>query len=115
MTWWGKLGGLMAACLLSLLVVAPTVSMAACLCDYDVAIVGVEAVAIAVLGDPEDHGAPCDAACCVSGHCHHGGGMLDAPVAAVPALVSFVSEHVMAAPQALASRTLSGPDRPPRI
>jgi hypothetical protein len=42
MTWWRNLGGLMAACVLALLVVAPTASMASCVCDDDAAIVRVE-------------------------------------------------------------------------
>jgi hypothetical protein len=107
----------MAACVLALLVVAPTVSMATCLCADDAAIVSVETGAVTVLavqGDAPDHGAPCEAACCVSGHCHHGGAMLDAPVAAVRPRAPVVSEHVMASAHALASRTISGLDRPPR-
>jgi hypothetical protein len=117
MTWWRNLGGLMAACVLALLVVAPTVSMATCLCADEAAIVRVETGAVivqAIQGDPQDHSAPCEAACCVSGHCHHGGVVLDAPVAAVPALAPVVSEHLMASAHALASRTISGLDRPPR-
>ena len=115
MTWWRNLGGLMAACVLALLVVAPTVGMAACVCDDAVA--GVEtslAAGQAVQGDAQDHGTPCEAPGCVGGHCHHGGAMLDAPVAAVSAPIPVVSEHAMASAQALASRPLSGPDRPPR-
>ncbi|KQY32705.1 hypothetical protein ASD38_22395 [Caulobacter sp. Root487D2Y] len=107
----------MAACVLALLVVAPTVSMATCLCANDAAIVSVETGAVivqAVQGAPQDHGAPCEAACCVSGHCHHGGAMLDAPVATVPALAPVAPQHAMTSAHALASRTISGPDRPPR-
>jgi hypothetical protein len=117
MTWWRNLGGLMAACVLALLVVAPTVSLASCLCGDEAPVVGVETdtdTVRAVLSASQDHGAPCEAACCVSGHCHHGGAMLDAAVAAVPALAPVVSEHVIASAHTLASRTLSGPDRPPR-
>ena len=118
MTWWRNLGGLVAACVLALLVVAPTVSMATCVCKNDAAIVSVETgtgALQAVQSDSRDHGAPCEAACCASGHCHHGGAMLDSPVAAVPAPAPVVSEHVMASAHALASRTISGPDRPPRV
>jgi hypothetical protein len=117
MTWWRNLSGLMAACVLALLVVAPTVSLATCLCRDDAAILSVEtdpAAGQSVQSDPGDHVAPCEAACCVGGHCHHGGAMLDAPAAAVPAPAPVVSEHVMASAHALASRTISGPDRPPR-
>ena len=117
MTWWRNLGGLMAACVLALLVVAPAVSMATCVCKDDAAIVGVEtdtATFQAGQSDSRDHGAPCEAACCVGGHCHHGGAMLDAPSAGAPFPTPIVSEHVIASPHALASRTLSGPDRPPR-
>jgi hypothetical protein len=107
----------MAACVLTLLVVAPTVSMAACPCADDAAIVGVETGAVTVMavqGETRDHGAPCEAACCVSGHCHHGGAMLDTAVAAVPAPAPVVSEPVTAPAHTLASRTLPGLDRPPR-
>ena len=107
----------MAACVLTLLVVAPTVGMAACVCENDVLVVGAETsatIAQAVQGDQQDHAAPCEAACCVGGHCHHGGAMLDAPVAAVPAPAPTTSEHATASAHALASRTISGPDRPPR-
>lgn len=116
MTWWRNLGGLMAACLLALLVVAPTVSTATCLCEGDTPIVSVEtrAAVQTVQSDQQDHRVPCEAACCVSGHCHHGGAMLDAPVAAVPAPAPVASEHVMTSAHALASRTLSSLDRPPR-
>ena len=117
MTWWRNLGGLMVACVLALLVIAPTASLAACLCNDGAAIVGVETstpAVEAVQGDPQDHGAPCDAACCVGGHCHHGGAMLDALVAMVTAPAPAVADHAMTSANALASRTISGPDRPPR-
>jgi hypothetical protein len=117
MTWWRNLGGLLAACVLALLVVAPTVSMATCLCQDEVAIVSVEtsmATVQAVQTDQQDHVAPCDAACCVSGHCHHGGVMLDTAIAGVPTPAPVVSEHAMTSAHALSSRTISGPDRPPR-
>lgn len=109
----------MAACVLALLVVAPSVSRAACICDAaaPAAVAGAEASLAAdqaVQGDPQDHGAPCEAACCAGGHCHHGGAMLDAPVAAVSAPVLVASAHVGRSAPALASRALSGPDRPPR-
>ncbi|WP_081916722.1 hypothetical protein [Caulobacter sp. UNC358MFTsu5.1] len=115
MTWWRNLSGLMAACVLALLVVAPTVGMAACVCEDGAPVVGVEtAVVQAVQGDQRDHNAPCEAACCVGGHCHHGGAMLDAAVADVAALPPAASGHATAAVHVLASRVLSGLDRPPR-
>lgn len=107
----------MAACVLALLVVAPSFSLAACICDNAAPGAGVEASLAAdqaVQGEPQDHGAPCEAACCVGGHCHHGGAMLDAPVAAISTPVLVASAHVGISAPTLASRTLSGPDRPPR-
>ncbi|KRA67175.1 hypothetical protein ASD89_02865 [Caulobacter sp. Root656] len=107
----------MAACVLALLVVGPSVSMAACICVDAAPVAGVEASLAAdqaLRGEPQDHGVPCEAACCVGGHCHHGGAMLDAPVAAISAPVLVASAHVGTSAPALASRTLSGPDRPPR-
>lgn len=116
-TWWRSLGGLLAACVLALLVIAPTAGMAACLCADDAPIVSVEASAAAgssVKADQKDHSAPCEAACCISGHCHHGGGMIDAVVVGLSAPAPAVSRQVMTAVHVLASRTISGPDRPPR-
>jgi len=104
----------MAACVLALLVVAPSVSLAACTCDSAASVAGVETRVAAVQGDLQDHGAPCEAACCVGGHCHHGGAMLDTPVAAVSAPILVASEHAMASAPARASRPVAGPDRPPR-
>ena len=115
MTWWRNLGGLLAACVLALLVLTPTASKAACVCDTNPAAITMNsAVGQAAQSDHQDDGTPCDAACCVSGHCHHGGAMLDTPVAAVPSPAPVIAEHAMAAAHALASRTISGPDRPPR-
>ncbi|MET3665574.1 hypothetical protein [Caulobacter sp. 1776] len=117
MTWWRNLGGLMAACVLALLVVAPAVSMATCLCEADASVVSVETGVAAVQtihSDQRGHRAPCEAACCVNGHCHHGGAMLDTAVPEVPALAPVAPEHALASVQFLASRTLSGLDRPPR-
>jgi hypothetical protein len=117
MTWWRNLSGLLAACVLTLVVIAPTLSMATCLCRGETPIVSVEtsaATAQTVQGEQRDHDAPCDAACCVSGHCHHGGAMLDAAIPPVPGPAPVASEHAIAFAHALSSRTISGPDRPPR-
>ena len=107
----------MAACVLVLLIVPPAVSMATCVCNGEAAIGGVETSATtlqAIQSHSPDHGAPCEAACCMGGHCHHGGAMLDASGAEVAFLTPVVSEHVIASAHALVSHTLSGPDRPPR-
>ncbi len=115
-TWLRNLGGLLVACVLALVVVAPTMSVASCLCDA-APIVTVEtgpAVVRVVQSDPQDHDAPCEAACCVSGHCHHGGAVLDTPVTLTPSPVPVAAEHAMTTAHVLASRTISGPDRPPR-
>ena len=115
-TWWRNLGGLVAACVLALLFVAPMVSIA-CVCDDNARIVGVETSVVgaqAAQSDHSDHEAPCDAVCCVSGHCHHGGALLDTAIATVPTPAPVDSEHAMVSAHMLASRTISGPDRPPR-
>ncbi len=118
MTWWRNLGGLMAACVLALMVVGPAVGMAGCLCEDAAPLAGVEASAVAVQSlqnDRQDHGgAPCEAVYCVGGHCHHGGAMLDVVVAAVPAPAVAVGAPAMSPVRALVSRPASGLDRPPR-
>lgn len=117
MTWWRNLGGLIAACVLALVVITPMVGMATCLCEGDALIISVETSAAAVQtvqSDREDHGAPCESACCVSGHCHHGGAVLGTAAAGVPTLAPAASEHAIAPVDLLASRALSSLDRPPR-
>jgi hypothetical protein len=109
-TWWGDLGGLLAACVLTLLVVAPT--MNACLCAESAPVSG--AAVQAMQNQEHRDSAPCDAACCLSGHCHHGGSMLDTFVAAIPKPLQIEAEHLSANVRALASLSPSGPDRPPR-
>jgi hypothetical protein len=109
-TWWRDLGGLLAACVLTLLVVAPT--MNACLCANSAPASGAAVEAV----QSQDHrdSAPCDAACCLNGHCHHGGSMLNPFVTAIPRPALIEAEHASAAVRALASLSPSGPDRPPR-
>lgn len=105
----------MAACVLALLVVIPTTSLAACLCVEDVAVVQVGAGIVEAVdtGQHED-GAPCKAACCVGGHCHHAGSLLDARFVFLDAPAPMAAEHALAATRALASRAPSALDRPPR-
>jgi hypothetical protein len=109
-TWWRDLGGLLAACVLALLVVAPT--MNACLCAESASISGAAVQSAQNRGHRD--GAPCDATCCLSGHCHHGGSMLNPFATAIPKPVQIEAEHGAAAARALASLSPSGPDRPPR-
>jgi hypothetical protein len=113
MTWWRNLSGLVAACVLALLVVAPTASMAGCVCGDTVRLT-TSAVVEAVQDDHRDDRSPCEAPCCVGGHCHHAGPLLDTPVATVPVQAPVAAAHALAPARALASQTLSGPDRPPR-
>jgi len=112
-TWWRNLGGLLAACVLTLLVVAPTTSLAACLCAEDAAVSQVSAVQTI---QPEQHedSAPCKAACCLNGHCHHAGSLLDAPFVTITAPAPITAKHVLAPTRALASRAPPALDRPPR-
>jgi hypothetical protein len=110
-TWWRNLGGLLAACVLSLLVAAPMASAAACLCANDAA---AATVGQAVQADHGPDGAPCKAACCLGGHCHHVGPALDAPVSSV-ATPALTSARLAVAPgHILLSLTVSALDRPPR-
>ena len=106
-TWWRNLGGLLAACVLSLLIVAP----AACACDER----PTSAVAYQTVEGGQAHdSAPCEAACCVGGHCHHASSLLDAPLVTVEAPALRPSQHFMIPARALTSRTPSPPDQPPR-
>jgi len=111
MTWWRDLGGLLAACLLALLVIAPTADAGLCLCADDVAVNGL-AFQAAQTDDGDAY--PCEAVCCLSGHCHHGGPMLDPSVVLVPTLEAMTARPVLAAAPALASLPASGLERPPR-
>jgi hypothetical protein len=112
MTWWRNLGGLLTACVLALLVVAPMASASACQCDNRVA-AGAATVSVAQ-GDTQHDNSPCDAACCQGGHCHHGGQLLDASIASLPAPAPVATRPAPTRAYALASRPTTGPDRPPR-
>jgi len=111
--WLRNLGGLWAACVLALLVAAPTTSLAACLCADDAAVARVSAVETM---QTERHGddVPCKAACCVGGHCHHAGSLLEAPAATIDAPAPETAKHAMAPSRVLASRPPPALDRPPR-
>lgn len=112
-TWWRNLGSLLVACVLAMLVVAPTFSSSVCRCDGDVAMR--EATVQAVQGEGRADHAPCDAVCCLGGHCHHGAAMLDALVAPLPTPVLVAAEPLRSPAQTLASRTTNDLERPPRV
>lgn len=113
-TWWRNLGGLLAACVLTLLVVAPATSLAACLCAEDAVARTSVGVVHAIQPEQREDGAPCKAACCVGGHCHHAGSLLDAPLVMISAPAPVAAELVLAPTRALVSRPLSALERPPR-
>ena len=102
----------MTACVLALLVVAPSMASAACVCDERPA----SAVADQTVesASQQHDGATCKAACCLGGHCHHGGSVLDASAASIATPAPKTAEHLVTAAQALASRTPSPLDQPPR-
>jgi len=106
-TWWRNLGGLLAACVLALLVVAPSIG-AACVCDER------PPAHQTIQAEQKHDSAPCKAACCLGGHCHHGGSLIDAPLVAVTAPAPKTAEHVMAPARVLASHAPSPLDHPPR-
>lgn len=112
-TSWRDLGGLLVACVLALLVIAPTANASGCLCVGSVA--ASEVSALTVQGDTHGDKSPCDAACCLSGHCHQGAPMLNPLVTSVPTPVEIGTRPSSAATmRALGSLPVSGPDRPPR-
>lgn len=108
-TWWRNLGAFLAACVLALLVVAPAIASAACVCDERPA-----SAHRTVEADQKHDSAPCKAVCCLGGHCHHGGSLVDAPVVTVAAPAPAAAEHVMVPAQALTSRSPAPLDQPPR-
>ena len=114
-TCWRNLGGLLAACVLALLVVAPTTGLAACLCIEDTVAPASANAVQTVHTDQREDGAPCKAACCVGGHCHHAGSLFVAPIGAVVAPAPKAAKVAPAPGRALASRPLSAIDRPPRV
>jgi hypothetical protein len=115
-TWWRNLGGLLAALVLALVVTAPTISMAHCVCRDTASepSAHAETVKAAQSDNSGDDRSPCKAACCVSGHCHHAGSMVDAPVAMFSTPTPVAAEHAMTTTHRLASRAISNLDRPPR-
>lgn len=112
-TWWRNLGGLLAACVLALLVVAPSTTLAACLCAEDAAISQVDAVP-SLQAERHEDSAPCKSACCLGGHCHHAGSLLDAPVLTITAPRPTAAKHAVSPTRVLLSRAPPALDRPPR-
>jgi hypothetical protein len=110
-TWWRDLASLLAAFVLALLLVSPTIASAACVCDERPS----SAVARqTVEADRKHDNAPCEAACCLGGHCHHAGALLGTPPVAVAIPAPGPAEHMMTAARAMVSRTPSPLDQPPR-
>lgn len=105
----------MVACVLALLVAAPTIGAAACLCDGD-AVGQATSVVVgeAVHANEPENGGACQEPCCLGGHCHHAGPALDVPVVALASPAPRAVELTIAPARALASRAPSTLDRPPR-
>uniref|UniRef100_UPI0025D3F11D hypothetical protein n=1 Tax=uncultured Caulobacter sp. TaxID=158749 RepID=UPI0025D3F11D len=91
-TWQRNLGDLLVACVLALLVLIPTVASAACVCDERPASVAGQTIQ----ADQKHDSAPCKAASCLGGHCHHGGSLIDAPAVAVSTPAPKAAEHALA-------------------
>ena len=108
-TWWRNLGSLLAACVLALLVVAPAMASTACVCDERPA-----SVQQTIEADQQHGSAPCKAVCCLGGHCHHGGSLLDAPVVTIAGPAPAAAKPVMAPARALTSRSPAPLEQPPR-
>lgn len=108
-TWQRNLGGLLVACVLALLVLIPAVASASCICDERPA--NAEQT---IQADQKHDSAPCKAACCLGGHCHHGGSLIDAPVLVVSAPEPKTAEHTLVSALAPASHIPSPLDHPPR-
>ncbi|WP_454717801.1 hypothetical protein [Caulobacter segnis] len=108
-TWQRNLGGLLAACVLALLVLIPAIASASCICDERPA-----RAEQTIHADQKHDSAPCKAACCLGGHCHHGGSLIDAPVLAVSSPAPKTAEHILVAALAPASHNPSPLDHPPR-
>lgn len=113
-TWWRDLGGLLAACVLALLVATPTLGWTTCLCEDDFSVSAASASVADLQAQTDQDGAPCKAACCQGGHCHPAGSAIDVSVATLAALAPRIAEHASLSSPVLSSRTLSALDRPPR-
>ncbi|ADG10965.1 hypothetical protein B7G68_12845 [Caulobacter segnis] len=109
-TWRRNLGGLLAACVLALLVLIPTLASASCICDERPASVAEQTIQ----ADQKHDSAPCRAACCLGGHCHHGGSLIETPVEVISAPAPKTAEHILVPALAPASHISSPLDHPPR-
>jgi hypothetical protein len=108
-TWWRNLGGLLVACVLTLLVAAPMTSAAACLCADDA-----PAASQTIQVEHQQDSAPCKAACCLGGHCHHASPALGALISTVATPAPVTARHAITPGHVLPSLTVSALDRPPR-
>lgn len=108
------MGGLLAACLLVALVVAPAVDAAVCAGDDRPVAAETLQVAKAQAADHQNSHPADLAGDCQHGHCHHGAPMLGGPIDAEPALIPTDTPPTASNTRALASLDPTGPERPPR-
>ena len=113
------MGGLLAACLLAVLVTAPAFDAVICFNDdAPAARASTEAASVETSAQPaREHapGHPADAdEGCQHGHCHHGAPMLSASIGDEAAPVAVDSLRPALSARAAPSLAVAGPDRPPR-
>ncbi len=116
-TWWRKLGGLMAVCLLATLIGGPTLDAIVCKGEGEVSVASAQFELGQSLATPDgDRSDPGHDGIevCAHGHCHHGLalGLVLAETAIEPAPVTDLHDLTPASPHA--SRAPAGLERPPR-
>lgn len=114
-TWWRKLGGLMAVCLLTTLLAAPILDAVLCKEDSGTAVAASQQDHVLSSSDhPDDGHTGGSSAACPHGHCHHGVGFGVLAVETATEL-SPLDQHYLAPPSTRhASRAPAGLERPPR-
>jgi hypothetical protein len=120
-SWLGKLGGLLAACLVIAMVAGPMIDSLTCQGDADD-----KAAAVALVDQPEtadagpdtgkiEHRQPAlDLGLCVHGHCHHGVSFAPEPIKVSVELLPRTERLLIPTTTLRASLAPSGLERPPR-
>ncbi|MBT9473166.1 MAG: hypothetical protein V4514_01555 [Pseudomonadota bacterium] len=114
-TWWRKLGGLMAVCLLTTLLAAPILDAVLCEADSEAVVATSQQDHVLPSSDhPDDGHTGGSSTACPHGHCHHGVGFGVLAVETTTEL-SPLDQHYLAPPFTRhASRAPAGLERPPR-
>ena len=115
---WRSFGAVLAALLIAVLALAPSLDKLVCRDEAPLAVAEASLDGNAILekaGQTQDDHGGSDADICIHGHCHHGAPYLSAPIGSLAVLDALPDHHELSRDRVSASDRQFGLDRPPRV